>query len=105
MTRFSCFLTGTVLALGALGVQAEDIDLGESLYASACAQCHGRAGRGAGSFPSVAGQEADYIAERLMQYRAGETVGPNTALMRGPASGLSDEDIAGLAAYISTSFE
>lgn len=105
MIKTLSFLGGAALALAAFNVQAEDISLGESIYADSCAQCHGRAGRGSGSFPSLTGQEADYIANRLMQYRAGETVGANSALMRAPSANLSDEDIDGLAAYISTAFE
>ena len=47
----------------------------------------------------------DYIAGRLMQYRAGEKVGPNTPLMMPQATELSDDEIASLSAYISTSFK
>lgn len=86
-------------------LEAGDIAAGETLYADACAQCHGRTGRGMASFPSVAGHDADYIATRLMQYRAGETVGPNSALMRPVAAVLSDQDIANLSAFISTNFD
>ena len=56
------------------------------------------------SFPSLAGQEADYIVLRLKQYRAGEKVGPNTPLMMPQAVELSDEEIVSLSAYISTNF-
>ncbi|AGA31893.1 cytochrome c, class I [Thioalkalivibrio nitratireducens DSM 14787] len=78
-----------------------DAERGEERYA-ACVSCHGAEGEGMGIFPKIAGQGADYIAERLGQYRAGETVGPNTALMAPHASGLSDEAIADLAAYIAS---
>jgi len=76
-----------------------DAGAGEGLYA-ACASCHGAGGEGAGIFPGIAGQSTDYLADRLTTYRAGEEVGPNSALMIPHASGLSDQDIADLAAYI-----
>lgn len=85
--------------------EAADIAAGELMYANACAQCHGRSGRGMASFPSIAGKEASYISKRLEQYRAGEAVGPNSALMMPVAAELSDEDIANLATFISRDFK
>ncbi|TQM94133.1 c-type cytochrome [Roseinatronobacter monicus] len=93
--------------LVAADMQADhgDIEAGQTLYAAQCAQCHGRTGRGMASFPSITGQDADYISDMLMRYRAGETIGSNTALMRPVAAELSDTDIADLAAYISAEFQ
>jgi cytochrome c553 len=85
--------------------QAGDIAAVETLFAEACAQCHGRTGRGMASFPSLRGRDADYLATRLAQYRAGETVGPNSPLMWPVAEGLSDDDIADLAAHISANYQ
>ena len=91
--------------LGAFPAHAEDVAAGEALYQSVCKNCHGPTAKGMASFPKLAGHSADYLSERLEQYRAGEKVGPNTALMQPMATGLSDEDIAALAAYIATSFD
>lgn len=87
--------------------QAEDPDLaaGEAAYAETCGNCHGRSGRGMASFPSIAGKDAEFIASRLEQYRAGERIGPNSALMIPVAAELSDADIADVAAYVSTNFQ
>lgn len=80
---------------------AGDASAGADRYGT-CASCHGAEGQGMGIFPKIAGQTPEYIAGRLQQYRAGEQVGPNSALMMPQASGLSDEAIADLAAYIAT---
>lgn len=80
---------------------AGDAAAGQDRFAT-CTSCHGAAGQGMGIFPKIAGQDPDYIAGRLQQYRAGEQVGPNTALMTPHATGLSDEAIADLAAYIAS---
>lgn len=94
---------GLALFSGITTSQAADLAAGEASYA-ACISCHGAEGKGMAIFPSIAGQDADYLSQRLQQYRAGETVGANTALMAPMAANLSDDDIANLAAYISTNF-
>jgi cytochrome c5 len=80
---------------------AGDAAAGKDRFAT-CASCHGAQGQGMGIFPKIAGQSPDYVAGRLQQYRAGEQVGPTSALMMPHASGLSDEAIADLAAYIAS---
>ena len=85
-------------------IHAADIDAGAEMYATECAQCHGRTGRGLASFPSLLGMEAGEVGALLEQYRANERVGPNSPLMWSVADGLSDEDIANLAAHVSTNF-
>lgn len=95
------------LAVGALGAgkaAAADLAAGEERYRGNCVNCHGRTGRGMASFPSIAGRDADFIAGRLKTYRARESVGPNSALMFSLVDDLSDEDIANLSAFISTTF-
>lgn len=91
--------------LGPMPIHAEDSTAGETLYQSVCKNCHGPTARGMASFPRLAGKSAEHLTTLLQQYRAGEKVGPNTALMQPHAVELSDEDIANLATYISTSFE
>ena len=78
-------------------------DKGKRLY-PVCAACHGGKGEG-GIGPALAGQTSDDIIAKLIAYKAGETIGAQSALMWGQAAGLSEEDIANLAAYISTGFE
>lgn len=98
-------VAAAVMALATSQVQAADIEAGEAMYAQACAQCHGRTARGMAAFPSLTGQDADYLAKRLMQYRDGEAVGPNSALMMPVAAPLSDDDIADLSVFIATNFQ
>lgn len=79
---------------------AGDAAAGQQAFA-ACISCHGPQGQGMAIFPKIAGQTAEYISGRLKQYRAGEMVGPTSPLMMPHAAGLSDTQIADLAAYIS----
>ena len=78
-------------------------DKGKKLYPT-CAACHGMGGEG-GIGPVLAGQTSDDIVAKLSAYKAGETIGAQSALMWGQAAALSEDDIANLAVYISTGFK
>lgn len=73
---------------------------GEAKYAS-CGACHGAQG-GGGVGPALAGQTAEYIANRLNQYKNGEKVGSQSNMMWAQAGMLSEADITDLADYIQT---
>ena len=84
-----CLLAGTAQADG-------NPALGKSKSAP-CAACHGADGKGiAPNFPVLAGQHASYLEHSLRQYRSGAR---KNAVMGPQAAGLSDADIADLAAY------
>ena len=105
MRRLTLFGIAAALAIGTTSAQAADASAGEAKFAKSCAQCHGKKGQGMASFPSLKGHDAEFIKSRLETYRAGEKVGANSGLMIVNAKDLSDDDIANLAAYISTSFK
>jgi cytochrome c553 len=54
------------------------------------------------SYPKLAGKEVAYLIDKLETYRAGTRIGPNSDLMIMNAEPLSDEEIANLAAYLSS---
>ena len=67
------------------------------LLAKNCAGCHGETGVGANpAWPNVAGQKPTYLANTLKAFRAGLRKDP---MMAGIVRGLSDANIADLAAY------
>ncbi len=62
-----------------------------------CAACHGETGMSTNpAWPSLAGQKPGYIVNALKAFRAGLRMDP---MMAGVARGLSDADIANLAAH------
>ncbi len=77
------------------GAQAGDIDAG-SAKASKCAGCHGADGKGKASNPPVVGLEEGYIVRQLSDYKSGARANPMMKMM---TQGLSDQDMANLAAY------
>jgi cytochrome c553 len=75
---------------------ADALAAGKAL-AKNCTACHGETGiAGNPAWPSIAGQKADYLANALKAFRAGLRKDP---MMAGVVRGLSDTDIANLAAY------
>ncbi|MFP5507248.1 MAG: c-type cytochrome [Gammaproteobacteria bacterium] len=94
--------TSTLLVLGLLltgaagSAAAADITAGKEKSAT-CVACHGADGNSTDpQYPRLAGQHASYLERALLDYRSGARKNP---IMAGFAAGLSDADIADLAAY------
>ena len=67
--------------------------------AATCVACHGADGVGiTADYPTLAGQQPDYIEQALAAYRKGTR---QNAVMNGMAAQLKDEDIRALAEYFS----
>jgi cytochrome c553 len=70
-----------------------------------CASCHGPEAKGDGAFPRLAGQLHDYISKKLVNWsneRGQDPAKPDTsAIMEPIAHGLTESQIAAVAAYIS----
>jgi len=94
-------LSAIVLLCGAASLAtAADLEAGKKKAAEVCAACHGPDGNSqAADFPRLAGQHADYLRKALRDYRSGAR---KDAVMAGFAKGLTDQDIANLAAYFAS---
>jgi cytochrome c553 len=70
-----------------------------------CASCHGPGAKGEGAFPRLAGQLHDYILTKLVNWskeRGQDPARPDTsAIMEPIAHGLTQPQIAAVAAYLS----
>lgn len=70
-----------------------------------CASCHGPEAKGDGAFPRLAGQLHDYISKKLVNWsreRGQDPAKPDTsAIMEPIAHGLTEPQIAAVAAYLS----
>lgn len=96
-----------VIAAVALSVAAAAVDAADGNATAGqqktamCEGCHGIPGYKTAfpsvySVPKLGGQHASYLAKALHAYKSGERSHPT---MRAIAAGLSDQDMADLAAY------
>ncbi len=94
--------TTALLVMGVLlagSASAADINAGKEKSAM-CVACHGADGNSTDpQYPRLAGQHANYLERALLDYRSGARKNP---IMAGFAGGLTDADIANLAAYYSS---
>ena len=70
-----------------------------SLWAG-CAACHGNEGQGMAVFPKLAGQNSEYIVDRLTTYKNRGEVGNMSSTMWSQAAMLSDQEIETLGKFI-----
>lgn len=68
-----------------------------------CAACHGPAGQG-GIGPTLAGQSADDIINKLMAYKRGETLGAQSIMMWPQAKSLTDGQIGTIGVFVQEGF-
>jgi len=99
-------LCASLLMALALPAQAAGNPKAGKLKTSMCAGCHGIPGWRTSypavySVPLLGGQHAEYIVAALKAYKSGERNHPS---MMGIAGSLSDQDMADLAAYYSSSY-
>lgn len=96
MNKFTASILATALSVSAFGALAGDIAAGKARSMS-CAGCHGANGiSNSPMWPNLAGQKEAYLASQLQMYKDGRRA---NAMMSPMAKGLSDADIANLAAY------
>jgi len=87
-----------MMAGGFTAAQAGDAAAGKAKSAM-CAGCHGAAGVSAvPTYPNLAGQKEAYLAKQMKAFRDKTRT---DATMNAMAAGLTDADVANLAAYYS----
>ena len=71
-------------------------DASPAMLANACAPCHGTDGKSPGAIPALSGKSADYIVQRMLEFKAGARAG---TVMNRIAKGYSDTEIAAVAQH------
>ena len=89
-----------LLAFAASSVSAQapaSANLGRNLAAQ-CANCHGTNGKSVAEVPSLAGQSAAVIVQKMKDYRDGKLP---ASIMQQLSKGYSDEQVALMADFFS----
>lgn len=95
MIRMLLSAAAIFLLMSGAAQAAADVAAGKAKSA-VCAGCHGANGQGIAPNPKLAGQSEDQLLQKMKDYKSGKR---NNAVMKAMMAGLSDEDMANLAAY------
>ncbi|MEE9445955.1 MAG: cytochrome c [Cocleimonas sp.] len=77
---------------------------GAALYTSkGCAACHGADAKSPimPAYPKIAGQSKKYLTQQMVDIKTGARSNGQSATMKGIMAGISDDEIAEIAVYIS----
>ena len=96
MTRVLILLS-LLMTIGA--AQAAGDPAAGKVKAAGCAGCHGANGQGVPPNPALTGKSEDQLLQAMKDYKSGKRA---NAVMKGLTAGLSDQDMANLAAYYAT---
>jgi cytochrome c553 len=77
----------------------QDQPYGLDVYIAKCVKCHGDVGQGVDRHPPLRGLTPAAMQQKLLGYRAGKTLGAQTAVMAQAVTGLSDPEIAAVSIY------
>jgi len=97
VVALAALFASPVMADEAKGPAKPDLAKGATISATVCGACHTNDGsRGLPTYPILQGQHADYLVKQLIEFKSGKR---DNAIMKGMASGLSDEDMRNVAAF------
>jgi cytochrome c553 len=77
-----------------------DLAQGEAKFTAVCAACHGADGNsGIPANPKLAQQHPEYLVKQLQEFKSGKR---NSAVMKGFAAVLGDDDMKNIAAWLAS---
>lgn len=92
-------VSALLLAASLPAMATGNVQAGQQKAAS-CQSCHGASGKASVSlYPNLAGQNSDYLVHALQAYKKGDRSNGQAEVMKAFVAGLSDDDMADLAAY------
>jgi cytochrome c553 len=87
---------------GALGSGKTLVTTGGAGKTQACTGCHGDKLQGEDDVPGIAGRSPVYIARQIYSFKNGVRKGPMADIMKNVVGKLSDDDVIGVASYVSS---
>ena len=106
MKSFATFLLAATFAATAMAAtdakapKKPDLAKGEASYTAVCASCHGADGNsGSPANPKLSQQHPEYLVKQLQEFKSGKR---DSAVMKGFASALSDDDMRNIAFWLAS---
>lgn len=98
--HLACLISGFAWAVSMNAMaEAPAKRTADQIVNTVCAACHGADGNSAITLnPKLAAQHPEYLQKQLMEFKSGKRA---NAVMSGMAAGLTDDEMAELAAYFS----
>ena len=93
------FNAGMIVLLAIGAAQAAGDPAAGKVKAAGCVGCHGASGQGIPPNPALAGKSEDQLLQALQDFKSGKR---SNAVMKALTAGLSDQDMANLAAYFAS---
>lgn len=97
------FMVATAVALLSTTAMADDRFEDIRKPWAQCMACHGPEGQG-GLGPTLAGQSANDIISKLLHYKQGHPIGPQSAMMYPIAQSLTDGQIGTIGVFVQEGF-
>jgi cytochrome c553 len=95
----ACAWLAAALPTGAPAAEQPEFERGGKIVSASCFLCHGMHGEAASELsPRLAGQNADYLAKQLENFKSGER---RSSAMRPMVAALTPEDMRAVALYFS----
>ena len=96
---FSAYAAGETPAAPAKAAKP-DLVKGEASFTAVCAACHGPDGNSAiAANPKLSQQHPEYLVKQLQEFKSGKR---NSAIMKGFATALSDDDMRNIAYWLTS---
>jgi len=79
-----------------------NVENGRGIYQENCAYCHGKTGKGHGSFPRLVGQYTAYLKKQVDSYLKGDRLHDDETVKDGVLLALQPKDIQDVLAYLTS---
>lgn len=79
-----------------------NVENGKEVYQKRCAFCHGKTGKGHGTFPRLVGQYTTYLKKQVDLYLKGDRLHDDETVKDGVLVGLPAKDIQDVLAYLTS---
>jgi cytochrome c len=105
MSKYLKLSASAIIASLFISVSGSAIADGAAVYtAKACGSCHGATGAEPimGAYPKLAGQNAEYLVQQMIDFKSGARTNAQSAVMKGMVASVSEGEMKEIADYLAS---